>query len=430
MINNIMIIFLYTFINLIFLIISKTKKKSGLNVVGLITFLWSVFPILAAFNIYGLKSPRLEIHFFVMTFLTIFNLINIQSKTPRKLSTDIKLNKTVSIKILLVFILAIVMLSPYLFLGLKMFLENFDLLSVRKNVFYNSELNQGYYFSFFFKTLPIIILNALVIIINFNVMNKRIKGIFMNLSIISMILIVFLSSGRYIFITFLISILFSVDIKLSKFNRKSKMFIIFALLLLLIITLSRSESVLRSIVIYYSGSFSFFEYILSNPSTFNVDSNLYGQATFGFIIEPIMLLFKFLGFTAAKVPSYYFNTTIQNFYNIGSEQKIMFNNNTTLLYYFYRDFNYIGIIIGAIFYSIMFRLSRNGYYKGNLKLSYTYIYLIIIFLNGIMTGTNLVGAEPLITILLFNYISVKKSRRILNHGYGIKYTGKRNYSCI
>ena len=217
------------------------------------------------------------------------------------------------------------------------------------------------------------------------------------------LIITFINGGRVdLFNLFLILILIYAykghgSIRMNnKLIKRTKMLAIAIVCAIVGVSILRGQSFIGNIISYFSGSFSFFDYIIENESYFDLNNHSYGYMTFGAILEPFVLILKYLGLTSAKVPSYFFNYYCQSYYNIGVDgYNVYINNNTTCFYFFYKDFGYAGIVFGALLMGIIISmLYRKWINEDNKFAGLLFIYFSIVIVDGILSY-RLIGTGPL-----------------------------------
>ena len=166
----------------------------------------------------------------------------------------------------------------------------------------------------------------------------------------------------------------------------------------------RGGDMLNSLITYFSGSFSFLDYILANPRDYGLDTYHYGMMTLSPITEPLMYILKVIRLTTEKIPSYYLNLYVQDFVDIGSSNTtVMFNNNTTALLPFILDGGWIGVIFGGWF--LAFLSSKTYSYFVNQSIVGGILYLYVV--NGLFMTTisyqSFISITPFLALLVIYY---------------------------
>lgn len=342
---------LYTVILLVSRKVFKSKYGYQLNATFLTTAIWCLFASIAVINPAKLRQPSIMVHVYSMIFLLAFNVFSylIKIKNNMSILNVSKINvslKVVNYRIAIIEILCFAILSPLLILGIQAILLG-NAGDYRMMVYFGSEA------SFFTKTIPVAILSGLIIMSLYFFFNKGSKGHLFN-AILIVVAQSVLSSGRGAIFCFLMLYLF-MTVVYNSFNIKtSKLPIYIGVWGMLYMTVFvREGNMFRSLVGYFSGSFSFLDYILSHPKDYGLDIYHYGFITLSPITEPLMYVVKVLGLTTEKIPSYYLNLYVQDFVDIGARETVMFNNNTTTLLPFVLDGGILGVVFGGWFMALL-----------------------------------------------------------------------------
>lgn len=380
------------------------KKKYGYlcNAIFLTTAIWCVFASIAALNPIGLRSPMPMVHVYSVLFLLSFNIfsyvvrIKKSGKILNKIACYDNMNK-VNIRIVIVEVLCLIILAPMLMLGIKAILSG-NAGDYRFSVYFGTDAG------FFTKTVPVAILNSIMIMSLYLFFNNKSKGHLLNSLVIVLVLSV-LSSGRGSIFCFLMIYLF-MNTVYSSFNIKtSKLPIYIGVSGIIFMTISvRGGDMLSSLITYFSGSFSFLDYILANPRDYGLDTYHYGMMTLSPITEPLMYILKVIRLTTEKIPSYYLNLYVQDFVDIGSSNTtVMFNNNTTALLPFILDGGWIGVIFGGWF--LAFLSSKTYSYFVNQSIVGGILYLYVV--NGLFMTTisyqSFISITPFLALLVIYY---------------------------
>lgn len=423
------ILFTYLMLFILFVILSFLKFKHWINISSVFSCIWCFFGAISWFGFYGLRRPDYIIHVYVYIFvvtvnLTIFTLIKDKYIARRNISYGpIHDSRFVYVQFI-----GVLLLIPVIMRIIPLMIITKDLGYVR-TYYFSGDLFNSYIYDFLFRSVPVSLLTSLIIVYTmYSFITKSFK--YLLYAVLNALLITVVNGGgRYA----ILSLFYSIFLMLitNNFGNKKYYFIrkykariiksvIFIILLLFLITLLRGQnSLFRSIVIYFSGSLSFLDYIISLPNSFALNEHLYGYFTFGILIEPLVLVLKVLGFTDIKVPSYLFNIYCQPFYNIGiNGTYISFNANTSILYYFLRDFGVVGIVIGGTLLGSIISLAFNSWRRGNMFGGLVFIYFSIVLFNSIMTFQSF-GSGPFIILFSFYFMTQKafvlKKRK--NYGY-------------
>lgn len=421
-------ILIYIMLFLIMWGLSYAKFKIHMNIVSIFTGLWCFFGILSSFGMYGMRIPVLQVHLYACLFVSVVDVIIILFCRQRNLSiymSNVLLHKekgNVQTRASVcksyataIQVVALVFYMPMIVNSIKAFLEG-GFLGIR-NSYFGTEYEGRYLFSLLCRTMPSSFLTGLIIHYMYSAFETQ-KWKFFIYAFLNAILLTLVNGGRYALMQVLLSAVVLMVMQgrsVQKADRQERFFkkkiikgIVVIALVMFMVTIFRKQEIFKNIVVYFSGSFSFLDYILDNPTDFGLIENLNGYLTFGCIAEPVVLGLKVLGLTTMKTPSYLFNIVCQNFYDIGSgSTTLLFNNNTTVLYYFLRDFGVWGIVIGGIFLASLVVYSYNKWNSGSRFYALIFVYMAVILLNSIMTY-QLFACNPFFVVFAL-YFCCKKA---------------------
>lgn len=412
-----MFIVIYFLLYILLYIFAYNKFHRKLNVVSIFSAIWFIFGALSCLGLYGLRKPSFMVHFYVCIFVMCVDAMFFLFATKRSVTLGNIVN-SVAIsgkRVRIIQIVTIVLMLPLVVRTVGLYLMSNEVAYIRQ-MYYSGTTFSSMYQDLLFRIVPMGCLNALIIYYTLYSFETK-KYQYLIYGMLNAIFVTLINGGRYVLILFLYSVVLlwvsgKIRIRNSQFVKRYKKRIrnigIVVVAILCITTFIRGQAVLKNIYIYFSGSLSFFDYILENPSKFALDRPLYGYFTFGAILEPIILILKVLGLTTVKVPSYEFNIYCQSFYDIGTTgNRVLFNANTSVLYYFLRDFGTIGIIIGAIFIGAITVKAYNKWQKGSRFWGLCFIYLANVLFNSLMTY-QFFGPTPFFIMLTFWFLTQKK----------------------
>lgn len=379
------------------------KRKYGYlcNAIFLTTAIWCIFASIAAINPIGLRPPVPVVHIYSILFLLSFNIcsyvIRIKKASQILRPLDYHGNmKKVNKRIVIVEVLCLIILAPMLLLGIEAILSG-NAADYRFSVYFGSDAG------FFTKTIPVAILSSIMVMSLYFYFNNKSKGHLVNSFAIVLFLSV-LSSGRDSIFCFLMIYIFMNTIYRSFNIKTSKLPIYIGVTGIIVMTVSvRGGNMLNSLITYFSGSFSFLDYILANPRDYGLDTYHYGMMTLSPITEPLMYILKVIRLTTEKIPSYYLNLYVQDFVDIGATNTVMFNNNTTALLPFILDGGWIGVVFGGWF--LAFLASKTYSYFVTRKMVGGIMYLYVV--NGMFMTTisyqSFISITPLLALLVIYY---------------------------
>jgi len=397
---SLIIIYIFVFI----VVSSLFKKKYGYltNTNFYVTLIWVFFAIISIINPLDFRQPRLEVHIYSLIFIVCYNLFcysfKIEKRTLELEHIESSLLASINRRLFVVEIFALLAYSPIFFLSLSAFLSG-NAADVRMSIYYGEEAN------FFNKTIPVAILTALqTISIYLYFRTQKRKYLFNALLIVAITSIT--SAGRGSIFSFIV-LYFYANHLFSKSNiKKTKLPLYLAICGMFLMTVSvRGGNFLRSIVSYFSGSFSLLDYILQNPHDYGLDNYHYGLITLSPITEPLLYILKVLRITTEKIPSYWININVQEFVDIGSVRNIaMYNNNTTTLLPFLLDGGVVGIIFGSLFLAFFSVFFYNKFVKQRMIGAIYYLYIVSgLFLLTISYQTFM-GVTPGISFLIIYFV--------------------------
>lgn len=414
-----MIILGYFVLFSIVLMISNNKFHRFINIVSVFSGIWCSFGILSCLGLYGVRIPRGLVHLYVWLFVGIVDLIFIFFSTRNHVEINDSCFETYlyngRAKKLQIF--ASLLIIPLALRVIVTLLKSGSFAAIRIMYFSGSNFSSMYQ-DLLFRIIPMSIFDGLIIYFVYSSFKTK-EYKYLLYALIDTLFVTIMNGGRYSFMLLLYSILLlwiTGEINLSnqigyyKYKKKITRIAITVIVALLVVTINREQKIIENILLYFSGSLSFLDYIVEHPLDFALDRPLNGYLTFAAFIEPVVLFLKVIGLTTMKVPSYEFNIYCQKYYNIGTGLKNIFiNANTSVIYYFLRDFGFIGIVIGSIFVGGLLVISYNKWQCGNRFWGLVFIYIGNVILNSIMTY-QLIGTTPFFIIITFYMLTQNKIR--------------------
>ncbi|OME03600.1 O-antigen polymerase, partial [Paenibacillus odorifer] len=387
--------FILLYIMLIFfsLLVSKLKYQKFFLPNTVFTILWATVGFLSIIGDIGALRPSVTIHGYAIITITTFNITYFIFTKKAHLTPSInnKSNIIYEINNKVVYsieIIALLLISPNLLASLKAILVNgLDLTYVR-NQTYILQRFDSQILMFLYRAVPMTLFSVVMLLAIYNLVNGKKK--FLNLVVVNLFIEILTFGGRgklWNFIAFFIGALIITD-KLKSVKFKGNKYLIYAVMAMVIVTILRGEDILNVIkaaYLYFVGPFSYLELIISEPLRFGLEEPaMYGYLTLGFLFEPIVLILKALFGWGIDVPSYHFNIYAQKFVNIGDTSVVLYNNNTTMLYTFLRDFGPSGIIIGTSFLAwLICNIQKKAIQKDNLRYKIILIFMYSIILDSV-----------------------------------------------
>lgn len=426
---KLLIIFVYILISAVFTQAFKRKYDFLMNPHVLFTWFWSFCASMTVtFDYFGIRPVGLQVHLYSVLFLVTFNLVSIifplkskemqeneqqyngiqdneqdheqqcnEMQEDEQQSNTTLISRGIYLRIFLLEIVALYFYSQYFFMSLTALLAG-DAALIRSEIYFAEED------TFFTRLLPSAVLTAITYVSLYLFYKSKNK-----LYLLNAILIVTIQSitsmGRGALLSFIIINVLLVVLDKHKLELNSKPILIGLFAVIVLTVFGRGADFFSSVVVYFSGSFAFLDYIINYPQDYGLDQYHYGLLTFSPITEPLLYFLKAIGATTEKIPSYWINLYVQDFVDIGDSHHILnFNNNTTTLLPFLLDFGAIGIIIGASFLAIMSMFFYRGYLSDSPIDSLIYIYLVGGLFTTTMSYQFLMGVTPFVTIACFYFI--------------------------
>lgn len=410
------LLYLLIFISVSFLTLIRCRSIFRINVI--FTFIWCLCASLSCYGILGMRIPGAPIHYFVVVTIIVFNLFYLLRITSNPLSNKDDSTPEVNIRMMLLYILnvvSLISLLPYCLISLRRFLST-GILGYRGDLI--KELSANDYTLFFIREIPSAIFSVTIFIFAVLLFTKKSNKIIAAIVIIDLLVFTIVFGGRYLILRFIVTIIItwlafnSTRLKMRKIKVRYILFSILFILLVTQIRLGNNYTIVENFSLYYVGPLSFLDLIMHNTESFNIFTEYYyGYFTFAPFFEPIVLFLKFTFGVNWEVPSYLINMYTQNFYNIGSSNLITFNNSTTMLYPFLRDYGYLGLIIGpAILGGIVGCLERRFLEKHSIKSLILYVFLCNVLIDSVLSYT-LISTQSGITILLILYLVKNQARK-------------------
>ncbi|MCM3150854.1 oligosaccharide repeat unit polymerase [Priestia megaterium] len=407
-----MIFFTYVFITILMVFFTKvlTHKYFKPNII--FTFIWSLSGLISKYYNLGLLQPRNEIYIYTFVMIITFNvvyLLLVRKKLQNPLLGDINkafVNKKINYKkIYLAIAISFILISPNMVNSVITLIHSgFSLDEVRKS-YVALTYSGDFVYVFLTNNVPVAIITAISLWAALDLLRGKKKILLPAILMVLLGTITF--GGRYLILNFIVFYVAGfIVLKRSPSIKIKKKYILLTVVVLGYITFSRgvSETSFSDMfALYYSGSFSYLELMLSHPHSFGLNDNLhFGYLMLGFLFEPLVMILKLLFRFNIDVPSYYFNIYAQPFVNIGMNKFQLFNNNTSVIYTFLRDFGIFGLVIGPSFIASLMALSENRYYrKGDLRSLVFLIYMYTVIFNSTMMYTLTSISSSLILLSLF-----------------------------
>lgn len=393
-----------------------TKKRTGsffrINI--FYSIIWTVVSALSFMNPLKLIMPRQEIFYLVCGSILLFNIIYLLFY-KKNVNNAIDFSKYIIKEQYIVFInvAAYLLLIP-VFISVIQFISSngFNLLSIRDEIYVGITDSNDAVLAVLCRAIPTAIFVFTELLSSYFAVVKKNKRIVF-LGVFDVLIGTIIFGGRNFVLNFVVFyFLHFVELRKQLDLKLDRKIILIGIVVLALITGVRDVnnlSLFETTTLYYAGSLSFLEYIISNSQLYGLSIQHFGSLTFGFITEPIAMLINFLFGSNIKVPSYYFNIYAQKFVDIGATNKMLYNNNSTVFYPFMLDFGISGALIGSVFYYLIIMFVDRLKQKGNLRYYFIAVYIYSTVINSSISY-KLIGITAAVVFLLCFFCIKKKDK--------------------
>ena len=412
----------------VFLLVSFSIHRKLSRPTVMFNLIWTVLIAISMSGILGITIPEGKIYKFFLIGGISFNLmlgllnfgerqsiLRCKSRSHKKIITN-------KVKSILVLTLNIIMFVYYVYKGARL-IDKFGFsaeayLSVRGNYYSTENFGSSLEYNIVMYLFdPMLYVNSTILAIN--LFDKKYKTFTLSLMFINLILRMLISGGRMIVFELGVCILLAYlhthtkrkRIKLSK-SQKRKKRMMYGLLAIAIVgatyvTVLRAGqsslfegNALVTLLSNFTGSFSYLD-ILQKYGLY-YPKKLFGRATFAGLLDPFIMVGRYLGITRVDITQNALGTILSEFFHIG---KLSYNAMPTMYYFFISDYRRFGLIIGPALLAIYtfiadLRKRKNFTYK-NFAL---YILAMLIIVESPMTWlpfkTSFIVANFLTAFLL------------------------------
>jgi oligosaccharide repeat unit polymerase len=397
------------------LLVTKIKYKTIIKSNVLFTGMWCICAGVASLGIYGLYKPSSITQFYSITAILTFNTFFLLHNRLEKKILFKNFKGTARLK--LIFIanticwiyisafmpMALNIISLYGFKGLRMYAFDSGMgLATTLELTIIQWLVQ-----------PVFVATILIAVI-YIVIGRKTRVLTL-VALTDVIIYTILFGGRYMMVRmmmyYILAFLILKSSHLEQLKKKKiNMVFIGAIITSVIILTSQRNwgdtSFIKNTIIYYIGSFSFLDAVLSAEHYVGVTDFLFGKATLGFIYNLIITPFTLL-FQLPYLGSDYLITQVTSVPRLISPTQT-YNAMTTILYPFLRDFGYLGIIIGTIFLAWFISIVEKMFHRTNhLLFLCVYVYLGFVLFDSVMSYQLLFPAAGVTLLYLFLFLGPK-----------------------
>jgi oligosaccharide repeat unit polymerase len=374
--------------------------------------MWCIGLFISTFGFFDIYIPSTKIYIYCYIVVVLFNLVYYTFSGKNKKSEIRIFKSNIKSKKYLVIIITNILAWGYslkfLIRSIKI-IKNYGFVALRA---FSIDSSLGLATTTELLILQwivqsIFIATIIIIISDFSLMEK--KWTWLIIAFIDVLVYTLLFAERYMIMRLIVYMFFAHFFVRNniRYNKKNNR-IIYSIILvaitgLVFITMKRSwmdTSFLKSLISYFTGPFVYLDILISD-----IGSNftpLYGLSIFGFIVNLIFGVFALLFGVDYVGSNYIINQVAQTRYMISPT--IEFNALTTMLYPFYRDFGFAGIIIGTVFLSFICAFI---YRKMTIKHRKIYVYLLVfmsfVVFDSILSYQLLFPTAGVSILLLFTY---------------------------
>jgi oligosaccharide repeat unit polymerase len=372
------------------------KVKGTIRSVAFVfLIMWTIWPMLTVFGIFGLNKPELKVHLLIVSSIVCFiiGFLLVKGEKTPQIKVNQQNEEKIHIKPLIILnILSYLIIVPYTIKAIKI-INTFGFSYLRHISTINSpELIDNtishviiYLFIVSLYTANILLLIAQLI------KTKKLNYKLLILSVVGALLVSFTFAARATLVKYLVY--FGIGLFVIKDFYKTiieKKVLLFSLLGVLIITiiittqrLASNMNVIGNIVLYYSGSVNLLEYYMENPSFSLMGvKNFYGTISLGFIYNNI----PNVTYVLFKTPYFGSDSAITSItaIPINVNHNLSLNAIPTTIYYFVMDFGYFGSqVLFFIFGFVMALIERKTYKNQSIRMYAIYLFLAYIVFKSI-----------------------------------------------
>lgn len=409
--------FLYAVIVILGGFLFKIKLKTILNPISMFLFFRGGILLLYSFHLYGLDYVSYKTLLLIAIEIVMFVLGGISSyKIKSKLrfvrtQINYKLYKMLCLVALIILILCSIN-------TIQLLLNGTSAISIR----YTSENIESNYILIVlrnFLALPIIVLS---ICVSFSrlIMGKKCKNYLLFSAILVMgdILARFSTYNIYLLVCacFFVFCFTRENRSLIDIKKNSKLIVILAIILLIVLITFREMNLLQHIYIYLSGSVVLLEkkmvQFLELGRDVVIGKYTYGMATFLGIIRPIAnILERFdVNINLYESADQFYWPWLAIPMKIG--ENLTYNSFVSPVMYYYKDFGYLGIVIYSYIYGYICMYAYKNYNRTNNECSTSiYIYFFLSIFLTLMESPFVKSEFAITLILLLILFQNKKSRK-------------------
>ena len=402
-----------------FIMLSLHFDKRIYNPIVLFDLWWGSTIFISGFGFYGIYIPSTTTYLIMLAAIISFNIpfiftlvVNGKKVFDFKPEPDIATDDNLKtlIKYLIGFqVLIIIDLIRHSIRVLQLLASGMHYERIRHEYFYtNHIMSMSDKLISSYMVIPLITFSMIIIALLF--LQKPYNKILMITTTLCVGLSAFSSGGRGILLTFGLITLLAYLIQSRQIKTtlvlKLKLLAFLAIVIgfLVYITTARGTSVnsndiLHTVILYFTAPYIYFEKLYKHVLQDNV--LLFGGGFFGGIIDFFMLAYKFISGTDFNTMAQNIAKYSQNYVVIGVGVNSKYNAFPTMVYTFFYDFGYLGMILGPLLFGTLAMCSYKKMIISN-RLAYKGIYIVIALMiyHSVMKWEG-ISAVPWIAIGMF-----------------------------
>lgn len=410
---------------LIFNFLNSILYGKRLNITKAQNYVWMFTFLIYLANIFQYYEMRVEVYIYSLTYLLMFNIVYLVFHKKSDLDDRIlalklvasidDLKKNISILKILSIICWLVTI-PLLIKSIPI-LMNSGMSTLRHIVYSENSI----YTTFDMMLIQYLArpLYSITIILSATMLAvKKYNKPFFIITLINAIMYSLLTSGRALFMQMVLfvglSIWFFHGNNISKlFKTYRKIIIPITIVLVGILWVSslrvnRSYGVIGEFFIYMTGSIPYLSLLIESGKV--EFYSLFGKAYFGFVLDSIRLILRFIGFNVVLSSQTVSELTLDSLY---VSPTIAINAIASTLLDFLLEAGFIGVILGGIISGIIAVSAENYYYKRMTIFSFILFLFImqIMFFSIQLYGLGKVNTFiSLLLMIVFIYKPQKKNK--------------------
>ena len=365
---------------ILIMVLVATKKLSGKIILlnTLFTTTWCIGGLLNLLGYANMNSADNMIHGYIILTIIIFNSTYIKfsdvfnGRYHQTKCIDLSLSTRV---VTMSNIIAFVYMIPFFFKAIRI-IRVYSFSELRQFAFVASdEFTTLLESRIIIWIIAPIIFASMVIAVASSMSGKfhplLIASVLLNVAMYTFILggkmLIVITMLLFVFM-FIINAIHKTQINHIKIKKRYILFLGIAIIYLIIATNQRALrglNLIENFLVYNYGGISYFDAILTSKEFKVLNSvPLYGRGVFGFILTPLLYIFRHL-FSSGIYDGEFLTKQITTYF-LPISESYNFNSHPTALYIFWRDTNgLLGIVIGAIFISLLAILIEKYFYRKN-----------------------------------------------------------------